>query len=87
MIGFYNYTVWLTYLGMISGISGLWLAATGKPLFAVLCLLFSGFCDLFDGKATSGTVASVYKSIEKKLTNVLNKQFLKQYQAMIEDEQ
>lgn len=50
MIGFYNYTVWLTYLGMISGISGLWLAATGKPLFAVLCLLFSGFCDLFDGK-------------------------------------
>ena len=50
MIGFYNYTVWLTYLGMISGVSGLWFAAMGKPLFAVLCLLFSGFCDLFDGK-------------------------------------
>lgn len=50
MIGFYNYTVWLTYLGMISGVSGLWFAATGKPLFAVLCLLFAGFCDLFDGK-------------------------------------
>ena len=50
MIGYYNYTVWLTYLGMISGVSGLWMAATDKPLFAVLCLLFSGFCDLFDGK-------------------------------------
>ena len=50
MIGFYNYTVWLTYLGMISGVSGLWLTANGKPFFAVLCLLFSGFCDLFDGK-------------------------------------
>ena len=50
MIGFYNYTVWLTYLGMVSGITGLWLAAVNKPFFAVICLLFSGFCDLFDGK-------------------------------------
>ena len=50
MIGFYNYTVWLTYLGLISGVCGLWFATAGNALFAVLCLLVSGFCDLFDGK-------------------------------------
>lgn len=50
MIGYYNYTVWLTYIGMISGVSGLGFAATGHPFVAVLCLLFSGFCDLFDGR-------------------------------------
>ncbi len=49
MIGYYNYTVWLTYMGLASGLTGLYLSATGHPLLAILCLLFSGFCDLFDG--------------------------------------
>ncbi len=49
MIGYYNYTVWLTYIGLASGITGLYLSAGGHPLPAILCLLFSGFCDLFDG--------------------------------------
>ena len=50
MIGFYNYTVWLTYLSLVSSVVGIGLAHEGKLAAAVFCLLFSGFCDLFDGK-------------------------------------
>ncbi len=52
MVGFYNYTVWLTYLSLISGTTGITLCfmMPDKPLFAILCLLFSGLCDTFDGK-------------------------------------
>ena len=51
LLGFYNYTVILTYLSLISGTIGIFAAATGKPLVtSVICLLLSGFFDLFDGK-------------------------------------
>lgn len=50
MLGYYNYTVFLTYIGLISGVSGIALAYEGNIQWAVLCLLFSGFCDMFDGK-------------------------------------
>lgn len=52
MIGFYNYTVWLTYMSLMSGSTGIALLMIypDKPLYAIICLLFSGFCDLFDGK-------------------------------------
>lgn len=52
MIGFYNYTVWLTYLSLISGTTGIALAfaVPDKPILAIICLLFCGFCDMFDGK-------------------------------------
>ena len=52
MIGFWNYTVYLTYLSIISGSAGICFAASGKPWgiwVAVGCLLLSGLCDLFDG--------------------------------------
>lgn len=49
MIGFYNYTVWLTYIGMISSVVGIGFAGSGKITAAVICLMFSGFCDMFDG--------------------------------------
>lgn len=49
MIGFYNYTVWLTYIGMLSSVVGIGLAGSGKITAAVICLMFSGFCDMFDG--------------------------------------
>lgn len=49
MIGFYNYTVWLTYIGMLSSVVGIGFAASGKVTAAVICLMFSGFCDMFDG--------------------------------------
>ena len=49
MIGFYNYTVWLTYIGMMSSVVGILFASVGNSTAAVICLMFSGFCDLFDG--------------------------------------
>lgn len=49
MLGFYNYTVWLTYLSLLSGGAGICMAFLGHPIIAVICLLFSGICDMFDG--------------------------------------
>ena len=52
MIGFYDYTVVLTYLGFASGLLGV-LCAIRNPehlLPAIICLMFSGLCDMFDGK-------------------------------------
>ena len=49
LIGFYDYTVILTYLSLFSAVTGMGLAATGRFTAAVLCLLMSGFCDAFDG--------------------------------------
>lgn len=52
MIGFYDYTVILTYLGFMSGVLGI-LCAIKDPkhlMPAIICLMFSGLCDMFDGK-------------------------------------
>ena len=49
MIGFYNYTVILTYVSLIISSVGIGFAATGNPLAAVFCLMASGVCDMFDG--------------------------------------
>ena len=43
MIGYYNYTVILTYLSLAS-------AVNGHFRIALVCLAFSGLCDMFDGK-------------------------------------
>ena len=48
-IGFYNYTVILTYLSLVSGLLGMRFACNGKIGLAICCLLFSGVCDMFDG--------------------------------------
>ncbi len=50
MVGFYNYTVVLTYIGLLSSLLGIFLAFTGNIGGAVICLLVSGMCDMFDGK-------------------------------------
>lgn len=50
MIGFYNYSVILTYIGLVSSILGMTLAVSGSLKEAVFCLAFSGLCDMFDGK-------------------------------------
>lgn len=49
LIGFYDYTVILTYLSVLSAVVGMNFAAKGACSAAILCLLFSGFCDAFDG--------------------------------------
>ena len=50
MIGVYDYTVLLTYISFISGLTGIHFALNGNTLMAIMCLMFSGFCDMFDGK-------------------------------------
>ena len=49
MVGFYNYTVILTYVGVVSAVLGIGLSMYGRTSMAVVCLMISGFCDLFDG--------------------------------------
>lgn len=49
MIGYYNYTVILTYVSLMTAIGGFFCAADGKIEWAILCLLLCGFFDLFDG--------------------------------------
>lgn len=50
MIGFYNYSVILTYIGLISSVFGITQVFEGNYSVSFLCLLLSGVCDLFDGK-------------------------------------
>lgn len=49
LIGFYDYTVILTYLSLILGVVGMALSSKGLFGVAVLCLLLCGICDAFDG--------------------------------------
>lgn len=55
MIGFYNYTVILTYIGLASAIAGIFFAfgiygGESRSTYAIVCLMISGLCDMFDGK-------------------------------------
>lgn len=50
MIGFYDYTVILTYISFTSSVIGMFCASTGHFRWAIFCLAFSGLCDMFDGK-------------------------------------
>lgn len=53
LLGVYNYTVLLTYTGMIISYLGIALAMRGNIRGALICLMVSGFCDMFDGKIAS----------------------------------
>ena len=50
MIGFYDYTVVLTYVGFCSGMAGIFCASAKHVRLAVFFLALSGLCDMFDGK-------------------------------------
>jgi CDP-diacylglycerol--serine O-phosphatidyltransferase len=50
MIGFYDYTVVLTYLGLCSSVFGMMQAIDGRFRTAIVCLAISGLFDMFDGK-------------------------------------
>ena len=50
MLGFYDYTVILTYISFLSAVSGIFCASSGHLRWAIFFLAFSGFCDMFDGK-------------------------------------
>lgn len=51
MIGFYDYTVILTYLSLISACIGVMfsLSGNGHPFYGALFLMICGLCDAFDG--------------------------------------
>lgn len=53
MLGFYNYTVILTYCGLLISFLGMGFAIEGNMTAAFLCLMASGLCDMFDGKVAS----------------------------------
>lgn len=53
LIGFYNYTVVLTYLGAAAAVCGIFFSVSGHPFWGVLCLLLAGMTDMFDGKVAS----------------------------------
>ncbi len=49
MVGYWDYTVILTYLSVASSVVGIFLASHGIFIGAMGCLLLSGLCDMFDG--------------------------------------
>ena len=53
MLGVYNYTVILTYIGMLTGFIGITYAMDGNIHGALVCLMVAGVCDMFDGKIAS----------------------------------
>jgi len=50
MLGFYDYTVVLTYLSLAFSLTGIFNCLNGNVFYAIICLLISGLCDMFDGK-------------------------------------
>ena len=52
MIGFYDYTVVLTYMSLVSGMLGIiiCLHGIGHPFVGIFFLMISGLCDTFDGR-------------------------------------
>ena len=49
MIGFYNYTVIVTYISLLTSSLGLAFAMARRPYEALFCLMASGLCDMLDG--------------------------------------
>jgi len=53
LLGIYDYTVVLTYLGMLVAYTGITLSLNGDLHGALVCLMIAGVCDMFDGKIAS----------------------------------
>ncbi|MDO4976342.1 MAG: CDP-alcohol phosphatidyltransferase family protein [Eubacteriales bacterium] len=53
LIGYYDYTVVLTYTGMLVAFAGILLTIHQDYLKAVICLMVAGVCDMFDGAVAS----------------------------------
>jgi len=50
MIGFYDYTVILTYVSLLFSVFGITQAIDGRFRTSIVCLALSGLCDMLDGK-------------------------------------
>lgn len=53
LLGYYDYTVILTYCGMLFAFCGILRAVSQNYWEAVFCLMFAGVCDMFDGAVAS----------------------------------
>ena len=55
MLGFYDWSMYLTYLSLLSAGFGIIVSmnGSGHPYIGAFCLLFCGLCDAFDGKVAS----------------------------------
>ncbi|MBR0138630.1 MAG: CDP-alcohol phosphatidyltransferase family protein [Erysipelotrichaceae bacterium] len=53
LLGYYNYTVILTYIGMICGFTGIISVMENNISRAIICLVAAGVCDMFDGTVAS----------------------------------
>ena len=49
LVGYYNYTVIITYISLGLAVIGLVNATSGNVHAAIICLLACGLCDAFDG--------------------------------------
>ncbi|MDO4307809.1 MAG: CDP-alcohol phosphatidyltransferase family protein [Eubacteriales bacterium] len=49
VLGYYDYTVILTYIGMLVGFTGITCVMEGRFRQAMLCLMAAGICDMLDG--------------------------------------
>lgn len=49
LVGYYNYTVILTYVGFGCAVAGIINAISGNIQLALILLMLSGLCDMFDG--------------------------------------
>lgn len=60
MLGYYDYTVVLTYCGMLAAFLGVLYVINEQYSESILCLMLTGVCDMFDG-----TVASTKKRSDR----------------------
>ncbi|MGI5972111.1 MAG: CDP-alcohol phosphatidyltransferase family protein [Oscillospiraceae bacterium] len=58
MLGFYNYTVILTYLSVSSATIGIWMATQGRHGISIICLMLCGLFDTFDGTVAKMRIRS-----------------------------
>lgn len=59
LLGYYNYTVVLTYVGMLVGFTGIISVMEGHFRSALFCLMIAGVCDMFDGAIAATRERSV----------------------------
>lgn len=52
MLGFWDYTVVLTYCSVVSAVTGsiISMSGAGHPYMGIMFLLLCGLCDTFDGR-------------------------------------
>lgn len=62
-IGYYNYTVILTYMGVFSSCIGIFYVLECRYDSAMILLMLSGLCDMFDGTVAATKKRDKYEKI------------------------